>query len=175
MATFVAFLRAINVGGTGMLPMKELSALCVDLGLQNVRTYIQSGNVVFKSPLSEQQIKTELEQALAEKMGKAVDVVVRAASELRAILQANPFPNGKPAQVAVIFLADPAPKGLLDNLVIPGLEEVQPANREIYIHYPDGMGRSKLKLPAAAVGTARNLNTIAKLVEMTEAMRGTRQ
>jgi uncharacterized protein (DUF1697 family) len=171
MEIFVAFLRAINVGGTGMLPMKELSALCIDLGLQKVRTYIQSGNVVFKSALSEQRVKADLEQALAGKMGRKVDVMVRTASELRAILQANPFPNGKPARIAVVFLADPVPRSFLDDLAIPGREEVRPAAREIYVHYPDGMGRSKLKLASAGAGTARNLNTIAKLVEMTEAMK----
>jgi len=58
------------------------------------------------------------------------------------------------------------PKGLLDNLVIPGREKIEPARREIYIHYPDGMGRSKLKLPRTLVGTARNLNTVAKLAEL---------
>ena len=169
MTVFVAFLRAINVGGTGMLPMKDLAALCTGLGLEDVRTYIQSGNVVFKSTLSEQKIRSKLEQALAERMGKKVDVMVRTASELRSILDANPFPDGKPAQVVVLFVAAAAPKGLFDGLTIPGPEQVKPAGREVYIHYPNGMGRSKLKFPSAVVGTARNLNTVAKLVEMTEA------
>jgi uncharacterized protein (DUF1697 family) len=169
MTVFVAFLRAINVGGTGMLPMKDLAALCTGLGLQDVRTYIQSGNVVFASALPEPKIKSKLERALAAKMGKKIDVMVRTAAELRSILEANPFPDGKPAQVAVVFLAAPAPKGAFDRLVIPGPEEVKAAGREVYIHYPEGMGRSKLKLPSVVVGTTRNLNTVAKLVEMTGA------
>ena len=102
-------------------------------------------------------------------MGKKIDVMVRTASELKSIFEANPFPHGKPAQVVVFFLAAPAPKDLLDGLSIPGPEEVHAAGREIYIHYPNGIGRSKLKLPSAALGTARNLNTVAKLVEMTKA------
>jgi len=166
MTVFVALLRAINVGGTGMLPMKDLAALCTGCGLKDVRTCIQSGNVVFKSTLSERSITARLEKALAERMGKKVDVMLRTAVELRAALKANPFPHGKPAQVVVLFLAAPAPKGLLDGLAIPGPEEVHREGREIYIHYPNGIGRSKLKLPAAVVGTARNLNTVARLAEL---------
>ncbi|HUZ65645.1 MAG TPA: DUF1697 domain-containing protein, partial [Acetobacteraceae bacterium] len=82
MSVFIALLRAINVGGTGMLPMKALAALCADLGFGKVRTYIQSGNVVFESSLSEDGVQAGLEQALAEKMGKRIDVVVRTAREL---------------------------------------------------------------------------------------------
>jgi uncharacterized protein (DUF1697 family) len=169
MTAFVALLRAINVGGTGMLPMKELAALCSSLGLEDVRTYIQTGNVVFRSRLPEREIRLRLEQALAGMANRQVDVMVRTAAELRSVLDGNPFPNGKPAQVAVMFLAHPAPKDLLDDLAIPGSEEVRLAGREIYIHYPDGIGRSKLKIPSAAVGTTRNLNTVAKLVEMATA------
>ena len=168
MAVFIALLRAINVGGTGMLPMKELSALCTELGLAKVRTYIQSGNVVFESRLSEEKVRAALEKALAERMRKTIDVMVRTAAELRSVLEANPFPDAQPAKVAVVFRSGPAPKGLLENLVIPGGEEVRLGKREIYIHYPDGMGRSKLKLSSAVgVVTVRNINTVAKLVAMT--------
>jgi uncharacterized protein (DUF1697 family) len=170
MTVFVALLRAINVGGTGTLSMKELSALCADLGLKRVRTYIQSGNVVFESLLSEAALREKLEQALTKRMEKRVDVVVRTASELRSVVEANPFPDAPPAKVAVFFRSDPLPKGLLDNLVIPGGEEVRPGRREIYVHYPNGMGRSKLRLsPSAGVGTVRNMNTVAKLVAIATA------
>ena len=171
MTVFVAFLRAVNVGGTTSLPMKVLAALCTDLGLQDVRTYIQSGNVVFASKLTERKVQALLEAKLAAKMGKKIDVMVRTAAEVRSVLAANPFPHGKPAQVGVLFLAERAPKDLMDRVIISGPEEVQPAGREIYIHYPLGMGRSKLKLPATIVGTTRNLNTIARLVEMTSTQR----
>ena len=168
MAVFIALLRAINVGGTGMLPMKELSALCTELGLAKVRTYIHSGNVVFESRLSEEKVRAALEKALAERMRKTIDVMVRTAAELRSVLEANPFPDAQPAKVAVVFRSGPAPKGLLENLVIPGGEEVRLGKREIYIHYPDGMGRSKLRLSSAVgVVTVRNINTVAKLVAMT--------
>lgn len=149
--------------------MKDLSLLCTDLGLQNVRTYIQSGNVVFQSRRSEERIRTELEQVLMDRMGKKVDVVVRTAIELRSILEANPFPDAEPAQVGVFFLAGPVPKGLLNNIIAPGREEIRLGTREIYIHYPDGMGRSKPKFPSGMSGTVRNINTVAKLVAMTMA------
>ncbi len=167
MATFIALLRAVNVGGTGLLPMKDLSALCTDLGFGKVRTYIQSGNVVFESKLPEKTVRTKLEEALTKRLGKKADVLVRTASELRSILEANPFPEAQPSKVTVLFLSNPVPKDLLDTVVAPGGEEVRLGHREVYIHYPAGMGRSKLKLGLTEAATARNINTVAKLVEMT--------
>jgi uncharacterized protein (DUF1697 family) len=168
MTVFVALLRALNVGGTGILPMKELQALFVATGLTSVRTYIQSGNVVFESGQSEAKLQADLEQALTNKMGRKVGVLIRTASALHATLEANPFPNAPPARVGVVFLPEPAPTNLLAGVKVPGREELHLADREIFIHYPDGMGRSKLKLPPlASRGTTRNLNTVAKLVAMT--------
>jgi uncharacterized protein (DUF1697 family) len=167
MTAFVALLRAVNVGGTGMLPMEELRSLCVELGLEKVRTYIQSGNVVFESEMEERILGAQLEQALSAKIGRPVGVLIRTAAELRATLDANPFPSAKPAEVGVVFLHEPAPSQLLTGLAIPGQEQVRPIGREIFVHYPDGMGRSKLKLPSeVANGTTRNLNTVAKLAAM---------
>jgi uncharacterized protein (DUF1697 family) len=170
MTTFVALLRAVNVGGTGLLPMKDLSALCTQLGFAGVRTYIQSGNVVFRSDLSEARARKALEEALAERFGNRVDVMIRSASELRAVLSANPFPDAPPARVAVVFSSNPIPKSAVDEVIAPGGEQAAAGKRELYLFYPDGMGRSKLKLPAA-IGrtTARNINTVAKLVAMTSA------
>lgn len=167
MPVYVALLRAINVGGTGVLPMKELARLCAQLGFDQVRTYIQSGNAIFESTHTEAEVRADLERALADNMGKGVDVLIRTAAELRAVLTANPFPDANPAQVGVVFLSQPAPPGLMDAVVNPGGEEVRLGNRELFIHYPDGMGRSKLKLPAISASTTRNLNTVAKLVAMT--------
>jgi uncharacterized protein (DUF1697 family) len=150
--------------------MKELSALCTDLGFGKVRTYIQSGNVVFESKLSEKGVRAKLEEVLTKKLGKKADVLVRTPSELRSILEANPFSEAHASRVSVVFLSNPVPKDLLDTVVAPGGEEVRLGHREVYIHYPTGMGRSKLKLrfPGDA-GTARNINTIAKLVAMATA------
>ena len=108
MTTFIGLLRAVNVGGTGMLPMKILAAMCGDLGFANVRTYIQSGNVVFQSKLTREKTQAALERALAAHMGKKVDVMLRDLAELKAVLKANPFPEGEPAKIIVAFSSAPS-------------------------------------------------------------------
>lgn len=168
MTTFVALLRAVNVGGTGRLPMSELEAMARSAGFARVRTYIASGNLVFESAMSEAQVKHALEGALAAYAGKDVGVVVRPATELAAVLAANPFPDAPPDRTVAIFLDASPPDDLLEHVVAPGGEGVRPGVREIYVHYPAGMGRSKLKLPAAKAGTARNMNTVRRLVAMTQ-------
>ncbi|TIX89792.1 DUF1697 domain-containing protein [Rhizobium sp. P44RR-XXIV] len=166
MTVFVALLRAVNVGGTGTLPMAELKVLCEEIGFTDVKTYIQSGNLLFRSDEAEATVKARLEEALARKMGKSPGVILRSRRELETAAESSPFPNAKPNYLLVTFLPEAAPKDALDKLAAPGGEEVQVAGREIYIHYPDGSGRSKLKLPALKAGTARNLNTVRKLAEM---------
>ena len=95
--------------------------------------------------------------------------MVRTPAEMRSILNKNPFPNKEPARVAVAFLCEPPPKDLMKNVVAPGGEQVKPGKREVYVYYPDGMGRSKLKLPLnGAAATVRNINTVTKLVALTE-------
>jgi len=167
MTAYAALLRAINVGGTGKLAMNELVALCEAAGLSDVKTYIQSGNVVFNSRLAETAITTKLERALADKIGKPVAVLIRTSAELADVVKRNPFTKAAPNQVLVLFLAEPPPRAALAKIVIPAREEIKLNGREVFIHYPDGMGRSKLKLPFADIGTGRNLNTVRKLAEMT--------
>ena len=96
MPVYIALLRAVNVGGTGKLPMPELRGMCEALGFTQVRTYIASGNVVFESRLGEASVKKKLEQSLEAYAGKPVGVVVRTATELGSVLQGNPFPAAAP-------------------------------------------------------------------------------
>jgi uncharacterized protein (DUF1697 family) len=166
MASFVALLRAINVGGTGILRMSDLRDLCDREGFRQVRTYIQSGNIVFTSSLGESKVKSKLERALAAKLGKPVGVQLRSGAELAAILCDNPFAGVAPNRVLILFFDEAPPRTALVGLNIPGREEVILRGREVFVHYPDGQGRSKLKLPFAKDGTGRNLNTIAKLAAM---------
>ena len=166
MTGYVALLRAVNVGGRGLLAMKDLQALCSELGLGTVRTYIQSGNVVFESDRVEAALKRMLEAAITKRLGRAVQVLIRTAAELKAIIEANPFPDAQPDQVGVVFLPKPVRSTVLAEIVIQGREEIQAVGREVFVHYPDGMGRSKLKLPFATDGTTRNLNTVGKLLAM---------
>jgi uncharacterized protein (DUF1697 family) len=167
MTVYVALLRAINVGGSGKLPMTALAALCTDLGFAEVRTYIQSGNVVFTSRKGEAAVQKALEGALAGALGKPADVAVRTAAEMAAARDGNPFAKAAPAKVGVAFLSRRLPKSALKEMVIPGKEEVVLGAREVYIHFPDGMGRSKLKLPKAwGPATVRNINTVGRLAAM---------
>jgi uncharacterized protein (DUF1697 family) len=166
MANFIALLRAVNVGGTGKLPMTELKAMCDDAGFGNAQTYIASGNVVFESSLSPKKVKSELEARLLAYAGQPIRVLVRTAPEMAAVLKANPFPKAAPNRTVAVFLDDPPPSDALAHAVGGKTEEMALGKREIYIHYGDGMGTSKLRIPAAKDGTARNMNTIAKLTEM---------
>nr|WP_153323776.1 DUF1697 domain-containing protein [Sinorhizobium meliloti] len=164
-------LRAVNVGGTGKLAMADLKAVCDELGFAGAKTFIQSGNVVFRSDLPEPAVQAKLEQALAAKMGKAPGVLLRSRRQLDDIAaRAERFLDAKPNLLLITFLPEPPPADALDKLVAPDGEEVRIDGREIYIHYPNGSGRSKLRLPALRPGTARNLNTIRKLAEMAAAM-----
>lgn len=166
MAKYVGLLRAVNVGGTGKLPMAELKAMCVDAGFTEVETYIASGNVVFESKAAPAKVKAELEKRLREYSGKSVGVAIRTAAEMQAILKGNPFPKAAPNFTAVIFLDEPPPADALKHATGVDDEKMRLGSREIYVHYPSGMGRSKLKIPAAKLGTARNVNTVAKLTDM---------
>jgi uncharacterized protein (DUF1697 family) len=164
---YIALLRAVNVGGTGKLPMAELKAMCRDAGFTQVATYIASGNVVFESKAAEASVKYELESRLMTYAGKKIDVVLRTDSEMQAVLKANPFPKAAPNYTYAFFLNERPPGDALDHVVGRKDEEVRLGKREIYVYYPNGMGRSKLKIPAAKFGTARNMNTIAMLSDMT--------
>jgi uncharacterized protein (DUF1697 family) len=170
MTGFVCLLRAVNVGGTGKLPMEALKSICEKAGLAKVRTYIASGNVVFESQRSEASVKAALEKRLQAYAGKPVGVLVRTAKEMAAIVEANPFAKAAPNRTVAIFLEDAPPADALEKATGLNGEEMRLGRREIYVSYGDGMGNSRLKIPAAAKGTARNMNTIAKLAQMAAAI-----
>jgi uncharacterized protein (DUF1697 family) len=170
MSVFVAFLRAVNVGGTGKLPMATLRSLSEGAGFTNVTTYIQSGNVVFESRLPEPKVKAALEKALAAEMGKACTVMIRSGPELATVIARNPFPSALANQLLVVFLDEAPTASALAAVRIPGREQLRLDGRELYIHFPDGMGKSKLRVPFAATGTGRNLNTVVKLAAMAKAL-----
>ena len=166
MGSFVALLRAVNVGGTGKLPMSELKAMCEELGFAAVRTYIASGNVVFTLGTSEAAIKTALEKRLHAYAGAPVGVLVRSAAEMAQVSADNPFPKATPNRTVAIFLDRAPHEDALADIRGQNSEELRLGRREIYVHYGDGMGTSKLVIPAAKTGTARNMNTVATLAKM---------
>jgi uncharacterized protein (DUF1697 family) len=163
MTTYVGLLRAVNVGGTGKLPMTELRAMCETAGFANVRTYIASGNVVFEVDASAAAVKATLERALEAYAGKPVGVMVRTGAEMKTILAANPFASAAANRTVAIFLDDAPPADTVAQVTGRADEEIALGRREIYVHYPSGMGRSKLRIRAATSGTARNMNTVATL------------
>lgn len=166
MSVFIALLRAVNVGGTGMLPMADLVRIAEALGLRDPKTYIASGNLIFDWQGSEEVVTAELERELAAYAGKEVGVMIRTSAEMAAILEANPFADDPPERTAVVFLAAAPPDDALARVNGQTNEQIRPGRREFYVFYPDGMGRSRLKIPAAKGGTARNINTVRKLVEL---------
>jgi uncharacterized protein (DUF1697 family) len=163
---FVALLRAVNVGGTGKLPMGDLKEICESLGFGSVRTYIASGNVVFVSLKSEAAVKAGLERRLETYAGKSVGVLVRTAAEMAQVLADNPFPDAAPNRAMAVFLDRAPPADTLAAVRGRNDEQIGLGRREIYIHYGDGMAKSKLVVPAAKTGTARNINTVAALAKM---------
>ena len=168
MNTYIALLRAVNVGGTGKLPMADLKAMCIALGFTNVQTYIASGNVVFQSALSEVKVKTALEAQLHTYAGKPVGVHIRTTAHMQAVRDGNPFPKAAQNRVMAIFLDAPADKAMLAGVRGQKYEQIALGLNELYVHYGEGMAQSKLKIPAAKTGTARNMNTVAKLAQMAE-------
>jgi len=178
MSTYISLLRGINVSGQKKIIMTDLKALYEKQGFTNVQTYIQSGNVVFDCEKTNDyfEIAAIIEQAIEKKYDFQVPVLIRQASDLRSTLKNNPYANKKgvdPKQVAVAFLEkQPSNEDLLkleainyppDEFIVDGLN--------IYLHCPDGFGRSKIpnklfenKLKVRA--TSRNLRTINKLIEM---------
>lgn len=170
MTAMIALLRAVNVGGTGKLPMSELKAMCEAEGFKGVKTYIASGNVVFTTSHSPAQVQAALEKRLAAYAGKPVGVVTRTLTEMQAVAAATPFKDAPGNKAITIFLDGPPPTDTLSGIRGKANEEIALGTREIYVHYIDGQAKTKLVIPAAKSGTARNMNTVNKLIVLAEAL-----
>jgi uncharacterized protein (DUF1697 family) len=128
--------------------------------------------VVFRTALSELEVNAVLERELARKLGKPVRVLLRRSAELAGILAKNPFSERPPNRVVVLFFDKKLKSSLFKNVSAPDGEEIVVQGRELFIHYPNGQGRSRLKLPVAGDCTARNMNTVEKLVALAKAADG---
>ena len=177
MGTWVALLRGINVGGANQLATSDLRVLATSLGHLDVTTYIQSGNVIWRSPRTDPTVMAEeLTSAIERAHGLSVVVVLRTPEELRSALALNPYAEEPDrARVTITFLAEmpneESVAGLDRGRFVPDRFDVRGA--EIYCHYPNGAGRSKLTLDyfekkIGVRGTARNLNTVHKLIDRSE-------
>lgn len=169
MTTYVALLRAVNVAGTGKLPMLELRAMAEGLGFTNVRTYIASGNLLFESSLSEREVKPGLETRVEAYAGKHVPIFVRTAAEMAAVRAADPFPDAHGSRHMVYFLDEVPPANTVHTARDQAGERIALGIREIYVDYGDGIRFTKLKFAATKIATARNMNTVTKLVAMMQA------
>jgi uncharacterized protein (DUF1697 family) len=179
MPTVVALLRAVNLTSHNRMGMEDLRAVCTSTGLKDVRTYIQSGNVVFTVDRKGQKgLAREIEDAIACRFGFRPEVILRTGVEMRAIVARNPFadrPEIEARKLLVGFLAaEPTSEARSKLLALETApEEVRLTRTEVYIYYPNGMARPKISWAAIertlkTSATGRNWNTVLKLLEMTE-------
>jgi len=166
--SYVALLRGVNLLGVSTLKMADLRAIAEELGLGSVRTFIASGNLLFTSDLPEEGLRRMLEQRLEAHIARAVSVMVRTADEIAAVYRANPFPEAPGNNMVAFFMNEPPPADLLATVRNKAEDErIAAGIREVYVAYGErGIGRSRLRIPAAEAGTARNMNTVAKLAEL---------
>ena len=179
MTVYVSMLRAVNVGGTGLIKMDALRELYESLGLADVRTLLQSGNVLFRSDLKDRQrLAKRIVQEIERRFDLQVEVVVRTLAEIASIVDRGPVlsPRADPRKLHVMFLSN-VPDAAAQAALIKWhkdkqlKEMLEPRGPEVYLYYPDGMGRSKLTTGVIeryldTPGTARNWNTLIKLVEV---------
>jgi uncharacterized protein (DUF1697 family) len=170
---YVGLLRGINVGGKTKVAMAALRDTCASIGCEDVVTYIQSGNVVLRSPLNAAKLRTALEGAIADEFGFNPAVMIRTAKEMAAVVDRNPYPDTDEKNRHVGFLhaaPDAATKKCLAALDCAP-EELAVVRSEIYLHLPNGMGRANLPVKMERCLrptpiTFRNWRTVTKLVEL---------
>jgi uncharacterized protein (DUF1697 family) len=179
MAKRIALLRGINVGGRNKVPMAQLKALAEGLGWKEVKSFIQSGNLVFEAAGSGEALERALEQGVEKRFDIQVPVMVRSASQWAAILEANPFPDeaaADPARLLVGIPKRPPAKGAAEAIECRAAagERVREAGGVLWIHYPQGAGQSKITpamidKAAGSPVTARNWRTVIALQDLVEA------
>ncbi|QQS40296.1 MAG: DUF1697 domain-containing protein [Acidobacteriota bacterium] len=172
-STRIALLRGINITGNRTLPMADLRSLCEEIGLVDPVTYIASGNVIFGSDDPAAEIENAIHAAINAAFGYDVKVMVRTPSKFEEILQGNPYADRDPKSLAVTLLADDADPERLEPILDGeyGNDEFAVTGDVVYLHLPDGYGRTKLhnnffesKLKTSA--TTRNWRTMNKLAEV---------
>jgi uncharacterized protein (DUF1697 family) len=179
MPVIISMLRGVNVGGHNQIKMDALRALYETLGLLDARTYVQSGNVIFRTKeRSIDGLSKRIEEGIQRDFGFRPSVILRTASEMRAAIAKNPFasrPGIEPSKLLVTFLAgEPTAEARGNALAIKTFpEELRLDGREVYIYFPNGMARPKMSWPRIekalkTSGTGRNWNTVTKLLEMAE-------
>lgn len=179
MPVIICMLRGVNVGGHNLIKMDALKALCVSLKLKDPQTYVQSGNVIFKTEEKDlAKLTKRIQDAIERKVGFRPEVILRSAAEFREVIAGNPFAKRsgiEPGKLLVNFLAaDPGREARDKALAIKtDPEELHIIGREAYIYFPNGQGKSKLPWPAIertlkTSGTGRNWNSVTKMLTIAE-------
>jgi len=181
MPAVISLLRGVNVGGHNKIKMEELRELYASLGLRDAQTYVQSGNVVFRTDARDfTRLSKRIADAIEERFAFRPGVILRTAADLRGVIAANPFASRRevaPSRLLVQFLASEPPADARERILRIESEpdELRIGGRELYIYYPNGMARPKvawalieriLQTPC----TGRNWNTVRKLLEMAEGL-----
>ncbi|MFY1674424.1 DUF1697 domain-containing protein [Plantactinospora sp. WMMB334] len=179
MTRYVALLRGVNVGSGNRIGMADLRRIAADLGHDDVRTYLQSGNVVFGADdrAGPERLAGDIRRALADELDLDVAVMVRSGPELAGLTGGNPYAAGQPEEVKMLvaFLAEPPEADRAAELSVPGGETAEfrfaDTGRDVYLHYPDGYGRSRfsnayLEKRLGVASTTRNWRTVRALVDL---------
>jgi uncharacterized protein (DUF1697 family) len=172
MATYVAFLRGVNLGPNNKISMPELRAMAEDLGYTNVVTYINSGNLIVSSPKKAAIVEREIADSIRGTFGRPIDVTVRTPAQLKKILAENPYPNGNPSQVTVAFLMKAPSADAKQNVaaVAADYEPFTIAGQQVYVNYSQGIGKSKLAEKFSTIigvsSTVRNIRTVEKVLAL---------
>lgn len=179
MAATIAMLRGVNLGSHNRIKMEALRTLCTSLKLRDPQTYVQSGNVVFRTREQDlARLAKKIENGIERDFGFRTDVILRSSAEMRNVIARNPFAKRsgiESSKLLVLFLAlDPDPEARAKALRIKAdPEELRMDGREVYIYFPNGIGRSKLSTTSIeralkTPGTGRNWNSVTKMLEMAE-------
>jgi uncharacterized protein (DUF1697 family) len=170
--TYVALLRGINLGSTNKVAMPALRAMTEELGYAEVATYINSGNLIFRTSQRAPTVERALTRAIKDSFGLSIDVMVRNDAQLKKVLDNNPYPDVNPSQLTVAFLAK-APGPEAEKQLAAAADEHEPftfGDRCVYVNYSHGLANSKLAAQFSSIigvsSTVRTIRTVAKLVEM---------
>ncbi|HKM79767.1 MAG TPA: DUF1697 domain-containing protein [Candidatus Acidoferrum sp.] len=181
MTVIISLLRGVNVGGHNKIKMDALRDLCESLGLLDAQTYVQSGNVVFRTKDQDlPRLVKRIEASLLKQFAVRTDVVLRTSSEIKNVISRNPFAGRRgidPKKLLVTFLKEKPSAECLQNAlkIRTAPEELWIDRREAFVYYPNGMARPKMSWPAIeralkTTGTGRNWNTVTKLFELAQSL-----
>jgi uncharacterized protein (DUF1697 family) len=166
-----AFIRGINVGGHRPVAMGDLRRALGSLGLGDVRTLLQSGNVVFTTAQTATRLRPAIETAFVQQLGLDTTVILRTEPEMKKVVARNPFAGAEGVKLHVVFLAGKPSAAAVSKLDPERFapDEWVVDGKHVYVWYPNGAGRSKLRLELGTPATARNWNTVTKVLALMKA------